>query len=134
MAAAQAMIGTKVTAVLGTNALGMDILNVAWNGITRPSIKSSHIATTGGDTFLAGEKTDWGTVVMSGNFNVVGQLPVTNFGTTVAETLTVTFNDGSTWAASGFLTEFDWDNPDEEMVTFSATFKVSGLPTLVPAV
>jgi hypothetical protein len=132
--AAQSQIGTGATAVLTTNALGMDLTNINWAGITRPAVKSSHIGTTDADTFIFAERTDWGTVNLAGYFNVVGQLPITNMEATTPDTMTVTFADGSTWAASVGSTEFEFDNPDEEMVTFAASFKVTGKPTLVPSV
>lgn len=130
--AAQTDIGTGTTALLTTNALGMDLTGIAMNGASRPAIKSSHLATTDADTYIFAERTDWGTITLTGMFNQVGQSPITQMEATVADTLTITFKDTSTWAASVGATEFSFDVNDEEMDTFTATFQITGKPTIVP--
>lgn len=106
----------------GTSAMFVNVLRFDWSGIHRDAVDTTTLATTGGKTFIPADTYD------PGSLNVEMQLdtdrsitPITN----TAEACTITFPDGETRSASGFLTDFAM-NVDDGVMTATGTIKFSG--------
>ena len=109
------------------------------SGISRAVIDTTTLANTkangtseiGGKTYMPSDLGDPGTLEVEFHFNPDTYVPLH----AAAESVTVTFLDsddatGATWACSGFMSEFSWDNGDDENLrTATATLKLSGLLT-----
>ena len=112
------------------------ITNVNWNGITVPSIKTSHFGsaagngttTFGGDTFIAGDLADPGSLEVEIHFNPDTAIPIH----LAAATLTLTIPGSTTpatWACSAFFTECGFSMPLEDKMVMNCTLKFSGVLT-----
>lgn|SRR3990167_463811 len=125
-------IGTGATVATSTSAFTANYTNISWGGISRPSIKSSHLGTTGYDTFVIGDLTDPGEVTLEVFYNTAILPPVRG----VAETWTITapvstgMMTGDAYSASMAMTNFEFGIPLEEMITATLTLKVLGTITL----
>lgn len=125
-------IGTGATVATSTSAFTAQYTNIAWGGIARPVIKTSHLGTTGYDTFVLGDLTDPGEVTLDIFFNTSIMPPVRG----VQETWTITcpvstgFMTGDAYSASMQVTNFEFTIPHEEMITGTLTLKVLGTITL----
>jgi hypothetical protein len=105
-----------------------NVEDIEWSGITRDSIETTHMETSGGQTYLPTDNYD------PGNLSVTWQYDVAETSTpytSTAETVTLTFPDAntsttSTWSASGFLTDYSVTLPDKDKVMATATVKFSG--------
>lgn len=122
-------VGTG-TAITFDSGFFAEILSVNWSGISRESIDTSHMGTTGGMTFTPGDLYDPGELQVEMAF-VPGTSPPYDGA---AETCTVTWPDAgaATWAASGFMTGFEVTGPLEERMTATGTVKLSGNITITP--
>lgn len=123
-------IGTGATITFSSSFFGK-IRNISWSGISRPSIDTTHTGTTTARTFTPGDLYDAGELQVEVLFAAETAAPITG----AAETVTVTLpSEGagstSTWAASGFLTGFEFQSPLEEMQVATATIKFSGAITV----
>lgn len=99
------------------------ILSIDWGGISRAAIETTVLDTSGGKTFMPGDNYDPGQISVEMQFDSDAAPPITG----AAETVTLTFPDGETWAASGFLTEFEIGNvTNEGVMTANATIKLTG--------
>lgn len=128
MASSAVDLGTGMAITFSTGFFAQ-ILSVSWGAITRPAIKTSHMGTTltggkefGSDTFIPGDLVDPGELTVELHLNPDTTPPVHG----AAETVTVTFAEGATWACSGFMTSFEWGSPLEDKMTATATIKFSG--------
>lgn len=124
-------IGTGTSIVFGTSAFAANLLVVNHNNSSRPVVKTSHMGTTTNDTFMPGDLTDNGEVEVEFQFNPDNQPPISG----AAETITISFPLSSgesvkaTAAFSGFCFGWQWGAPMEELMTATATLKVSGAIT-----
>ncbi len=103
-----------------------EIVDFGWSGISRESIPTSNMASSGAMTFLPAKLYDPGELRVELLFDPE-QSPVTPI-TAAAETVTVTYADAapaSTMAASGFMTNFEIAGPLEDRMTATATLKLS---------
>lgn len=118
------------------------ITNISWSGISRPSIDSSHMgiaaagaAKFGNRLYIPGDLIDPGELSVDMHFNPITDPPIAGS----AETVTVTFgkfgsdSTGTSYAGSGFLTDWEFTVPIEELMTASATIKFSGNITITDA-
>lgn len=121
-----ATVGTGLTVTFSTGFLA-EILNGKWTGYERKSIDTSHMGTTTAMTFTPGSLADPGQLECEILFDAGTKPPINS----AAESVTVTYSDASTWAASGFMTNFDWESPLEDRMTATATIKFSGDVTVV---
>jgi hypothetical protein len=151
--AASALVGhgTGTTLAATTSAWTSNLLEVAWSGIKRSSLKTSHMGTSantsnpvgtsvsstssfGSETFIPGALTDPGSLKVKVQFNPDKLPPVDS----AAETWTVTFPKGSNttgakWAATAFVTDFDLSAGLDNVMEANMTIKVSGAVTFTPA-
>lgn len=107
-----------------------EILGINWTGISRESIDTSHMGTTTAMTYTPSTLFDAGEIQVEMAF-VPATTPAWGGA---AETVTVTWPDSgaATWAASGFMTNFDIQATLEERITATATLKLSGDITVTP--
>lgn len=119
-----ALIGTGLAITFQSGILA-EITSASWSGVTREQIESSHMGTTGGRTYIPGTLYDSGSLEVG----LIFDNPDAAWDTAMAaaaETVTVTFSNGNTWAASGSMQEFEWTAPLEDRMTATATIKLSG--------
>lgn len=117
-------IGTGTTITFGTSGFTADILAVNWDGIARESINTSHMGTTNDHTFMPTDLVDNGEISVEIAF--IGSLSPPIITNGAAETVTVAWAGGSSWAASAFQTGFTAGAPLEDKMTGTLTLKVSG--------
>lgn len=129
MASPTVDIGTGASMVFGTSGFTANKLSIVPPGASRPSLKTSHLGTTTNDTFTPGDLVDRGEIRFRFQFNPDTSPPIDQ----AAETVTITFRSGATWAATAFMTEYNPDVPFEDVMTGEATLKISGAITIVPA-
>lgn len=87
-------------------------------------------ATSGYRTFISSFK-DAGEVSLSGFFDYTSHNTIlTDFSANTVNAYTITFPNGATWAFNGVVTGFTTGFNLEDLVSFDATIKVSGAPTL----
>lgn len=104
---------------------------------SRPSIDTTDLATTGGRTFVPGDLPDYGTCVLSFNFDHKQILPPIT--ALVAETITITLPEFTetgtppTIVGSGFIESFTLPElMTDQLMTATATIKWSGALTFSP--
>lgn len=125
-------IGTGATVATSTSAFTANYTNISWGGIGRPAIKTSHLGTTGFDTFTVGDLCDPGEVTLEVFYNTAILPPIRG----VQETWTITtppatgMMTGDAYSASMAVTGFEFNVPHEEMITATLTLKVLGTITL----
>lgn len=129
MASPGAQIADGATIVFGTSAFSAQVTSIAWGGITRPAIDTTHLGTAapagdnfGNRTFLPGKMVDPGEITMEIHVNPDAGPPIH----AAAETITVTFNSGATWACTGFVTSFEITNALDDKLVGTMTVKMTG--------
>lgn len=130
-------IGTGATVTFGTTTIKANVTGVSWSGLSRESVPTSHLATTGGMTFMPGDLYDPGELSIDIQFDP--DMTADADIVAAAETVTVTFpfapgesSTNASWAATGFITSVDMDTPLEDVMTGSITVKFSGAITTTP--
>ena len=136
-------VGTGTTIVFGTTSFTSNLLSLDWTGIKRKPLESSYMGTTaltsnatqfGSMTFIPGALTDAGSIKFKVQFNP-DKIPILD---SAAETVTVTFpkganTTGAKWAGSGFVTDFELNDPLDAIMTATVTVKISGNVTFTAA-
>lgn len=104
------------------------LLELSWSGIERAAleISNSNQVNLGtpiyGRQFTPGKLYDPGEIVLRLLFDETMTPPIVG----AAETITVTFPSANTWAASGFLTQFETTGQVDDLFEARATLKLSG--------
>ena len=116
------------TAITFQSGFMANVLNIDWGGIERASIETTTLTTTGGKTFMPGDTYDPGELSVEMQFDTDSAW-ITAL-TAAEETVTITWPDAETAAASGFMTGFEITNVTKEgVMTATATIKFSGTIT-----
>jgi predicted secreted protein len=128
---AQRSLGTTIQ--IGANVIA-ELTSIAGLDISQETIDSTNLSSTGGyREFIAGFK-DGGEVSLSGNFNgsdTNGQMALyTALTSSTVDSYTINYPAGGSWTFSGVVTGFSTGAELEDLVTFEATIKVSGAPSL----
>ncbi len=115
--------------VLGGITLTVDRLSISMSGVSRESIETTNLATTGGRTFIPGNLYDPGSLEVE--FHVDNDTPATTMNVntilTDATTTWVILNpEGGKYDGNGFVTDFNWTYPLEDVASGSFTLKCSG--------
>ena len=118
--------GTTFTITTGT----FEVLSWDHSGISREAIDTTHLATTGGRTFLPAATYDPGELSMEVQFDASTNFPTM---TQAAGTTTITLSDGSTYSGSGFVTGWQHTGTEGGKHTGEITFKFSGSLTAAAA-
>ena len=122
-------VGTGITVTFASGFLA-EILNVNDGDMSRQSIEASHSTSTEKE-YLPGVLVDQGQLEVEIAFDPKATPPINS----AAETVTVTYPDGSTWARSGFMERFRHTvpvQPQEDRMTATATIKFTGALTVTP--
>lgn len=99
------------------------LLGLEWSGISREVVETTTLGvTSGGRTYLPAKRYDPGSIVARMQFDSDLSPPIS----AVAETVTVTFDDAETWAASGMLVDFAFTVEGDELMEATATVKLTG--------
>jgi predicted secreted protein len=130
---AVASMGTKLK--VGASGYVAELTDIGGLDISADTIETTSLDSNGWRSFIGGLK-DAGEVSLSGHFNpddTDGQKAL--FDALVAGTvlsLKIEFPTalGAEWSFSGVVTKFTTSSALEDSVTFEATIKVSGQPTL----
>lgn len=122
-------IGTGITIVFGTTGFTAQIVDVSGPGLSRESIDVTHQETVDARAFTPADLFDGGELSFDIHFNPDTDPPVDE----VAETITITWPAGATWAFNGFMTGYEPAAPLDDKMTGSVTVKVNGDITITPA-
>lgn len=115
--------GTTITFASGFCA---EITGIDHDGFERAAIDTSHMLTTNGwMTFTPGDLKNPGQLTVQMYFDEEEEPPLSD----AAETVTVTYRDGSTEVCEGFLQAMSKSIPHDEKMTAVAVIKFSGEPT-----
>ena len=100
-------------------------------GTTLPTANTNF----GGRTFIPGDLADPGEITVEFNFQPSPKATTTPPITDAAGSIVVTWLDstgtaGGDWTCDGFCTAYSVDTPLEDVMTGSATFKLSGLAVI----
>jgi predicted secreted protein len=106
-------------------------------GVSADTIESTNLSTEGGyRTFVNGLK-DAGEVSLSGHFDHADHSPLfADFEDSSLDSYTIEFPDrgtttGTQWTFTAVVTAFSTSVELEDLISFEATLKVSGRPTLI---
>ena len=116
-----AKVGTGTTIAFGTTGFTALVRSINGADLSRPAINTSHLGTTNAHTYIPGDLYDPGGVEFEVLFDPENLFDDKIYSTALEE-IVITFPDASTLTADGYVSNFAFSNPLEEVVT--ATFKV----------
>lgn len=122
-----ALDGTGVTITFGSSAFTQELLDIDVSGRTRDALKSTHMGTTGSHTYIPADLVDGGEMSATFHFDCTGAT-ATLLGA-AAETVTIAWASGRSWAASMFCTEVGASAKIGEVMTQTLKFKITGAIT-----
>jgi len=133
---AAAAVGTVLKIATSTVA---GLTSISGLSLSADTIDTTALDSTGGYRSFIGGFKDGGEVSLSGFliYADAGQLAIyTAFGSGAVTAFTIVFPDdiGATWAFNGVVTAYTTGAELEDAVSFEATIKVSGAPTLAATV
>lgn len=133
MAGGPVDLGTGASIAFATSAFSAELTAINGSGMSRASIDTTHLGNTPAMTFQPGDLVDYGEFEIEIHLNPNNQPPIDQ----PKETVTITFplfagdTTPATWAASAFMTNFDFTIPLEDKMVATATIKVDGIVTFV---
>lgn len=95
-------IGNGGSVTFGTSSWSAAITNIEWGGLEREAIETTHLGTTTAKSFMPSDLYDPGDLTLTVNYDPNVPPPYTG----AAETITVTYPNGATYAGSGFIVSF----------------------------
>ena len=114
-----------------------DLTSIDGVGVSSDTIETTNLSTEGGyRTFVTSLK-DAGEVAISGHFSYDSHNPLlVDFEDASIDTYTIEFPDvatttGTQWTFSAVVSAFSTSVELEDLISFEATLKVSGRPTLI---
>lgn len=124
-------LGTGTTIAFGTSGWAANVVSIGDLGEERPSIDTTHLATSDARTYIPGNLRDGGTLTIEAQHDPSQLPPIT----AAAETITITFEDTSTCGFTGFCTSYKIGGitSDEALMTATVSIKVSGKLTWTAA-
>jgi hypothetical protein len=121
--------GQGTTVVFGTSAFAANKVRIGAPNLSRKAISSSHLGTSGYETFEPGDLVNAGEIRIDFEFDPGVTPPIDQ----AAETITITDADGDTMVFSGFMTNYGGEIPMDDKMTGSATIKITGEVTYTAA-
>ena len=115
-------LGTGATITFGTSGFTANIENIELPEQVREAVNTSHLGTSGRHTKIPSDLVDSGSMKMTFQFNPDTDPPIDQ----AAETVTITFPEGATWAFSGFMTNYGGSVPLEGKMMGTATVEITG--------
>lgn len=124
-----ASMGTTIKKSTGTAIAGLTSIDGL--SLSADTVDTTTLDTVGGyRTFINGFK-DAGEVSISGYYDYTSHNAIlTDFEAGTTSSYVITFPNGNTWTFSAVVVGFTTGADLEDLVSFEATFKVSGKPTL----
>lgn len=128
-------VGTGATITFATSGFAAKIMSFTGPSFERPSIDKTHLADTVSRKFMPGDLYDAGELGIEFQFDPQLTPPISG----AVETVTITWpvpsglTNAGTWAFSGFMTNYQVSTPLEDLMTASATVKITGSVTIVAA-
>lgn len=125
-------VGTGTTITFGTSSWTANVTNLSHDGNEREAFDTTHLGTAAvganelnNKTYLLSEVVDGGEITLDAHFNPDDPPPIGD----AAETITITFNGGSTYVFSGGVISNSSAVPNDGLMTQSLTIKVCGAIT-----
>ena len=119
-------VAQGTTVAFGTSSFSANITDFSWSGVSRGAVDTSTIASTAA-SFLPSGIVDPGDLTLEIHSEGGNNVPPTDGD---PETITINFPDGSSLAASGFVTGWDpASGSTGELVTGALTVKFTGAIT-----
>lgn len=131
-----ALVGLGTGATLTFSGLTMNLLSIDLSGITRPSVKTSHLGTSTWDTFLPGDLTDPGTITVEVQLDPTlhDDLPLNSDPATATITIpAIGAVTGGVFSASAFIVDSSFKFPLEEVMTGTISLKLTSTLTRTAA-
>lgn len=134
MASPAVQEGHGATLTFATSGYSPNIVSINTPSFTREALATTHLATTGGKTFIPAATVDYGELSFTVQVQPDTLPPITG----VAETITLAFGDDgggaspADWEFSGFITSVgEASITTDEIITQDITVKVTGaiIPT-----
>jgi predicted secreted protein len=106
-------------------------------GVSSDTIETTNLSTEGGYRTFVSSLKDAGEVSISGHFDYTSHNTLlADFEASSIDTYTIEFPDagvttGTQWTFSAVVTAFSTSVELEDLISFEATLKVSGRPTLI---
>ena len=105
----------------------LHITDVSWSGMSRGSVETTDMLTSGGQTFIPESNYTPGTLEISGKVDMANIPDIPISVGDVASTCIVAFSGtNNTYTAQAFMTDFSIDASDKSDVTYSGTLTFSG--------
>lgn len=123
--------GSGATLTLAVSGWTGNITGMRRSGMTRPSIKTTHLGTVGADTFIPADNHDEGSLELDIQYDPNVPPPLT----AAAETVTLTYpiptgqSNGATDVGSAFITDEDRTIAIGELMQGTFTLKWAGTVT-----
>jgi hypothetical protein len=125
--AGTAVDGTGATVTFGASTFAAQLIDVSADGRARDALKSTHMGTTGSHTYIPADLVEGGEFSMTYYFNCTDAT-----GTLLAaaaETVTIAWNTGVSWAASCFCIDIGASAKIGETMQQTVKLKVAGAIT-----
>ena len=125
-------IADGATVSFGSVFSSLNLASISHSGVSRNTVDASHLGTSGGKDFLASSMYDPGEMSCEVHFDPSLRSTILNAMTndSTAQALSITYPNGGTatyaWSAYGYLTGFEITANKEELMTATATVKLSG--------
>lgn len=120
------------TVSYGSVFTNLKLANISHSGLSRNTVDASGLDTTGGKDFLASRMYDPGELSAEVHFDPSMKATILGAMTNITsnQALVITYPNGGTattaWSAFGFLTGFEITAAKEELMSATATVKLSG--------
>jgi hypothetical protein len=121
-------VGTGTTIAFATSSFTAEVMNINGNDISRPDINTTHMGTTGYQTYIPGKLVEGGAIEMELNFDPDAQPPIAG----VSESITITFPTpaggitGADVVFTGYVNSWSWADPVEDKMSADVSIKVDG--------
>jgi hypothetical protein len=125
--AGTAVDGTGTTVTFGTSTFAAQLIDVSADGRTRDALKSTHMGTTGSHTYIPADLVEGGEFSMTYFFN--GTDATATLLGAAAETVTIAWITGVSWAASCFCIDIGASSKIGETMQQTVKMKVAGAIT-----
>jgi hypothetical protein len=111
---------------LATHGYAAELIDLQLSGMSREALETTHMTTDagtiGGRTFMPPDYADPGEMTCTFHFDPDLTPPINS----AAAGIVITFPEGDTFTVSGFMTSFEVNCPLEDIMTATATWKLSG--------
>jgi predicted secreted protein len=122
-------MGTTIKKTAGTAIAGLTSIDGI--SVSADTIETTALDNVGGYRSFVTSLKDAGEVTISGYFSHSAHASIlADFDTNTSASYVITFPDTHTWTFTGVITAFSTSAELEDLISFEATFKVSGKPIL----